>query len=524
VTVLRHIVLLLTTIALCFATSSTVQAQHLNVPINREENLHLEKLINASDTFHHTGMKPYLRSRMLTTELADYDADSLKYYYWITEKLFRSHLITIESKHLKATIDPLFNAELGLDGTNRLLFKNTRGFLVEANLGDKVAFSSSFYDNQAVVPEYMHDFVDASGVIPGGGRTKPYRDTVGFDYAASYGYISYTPTRWLNLQFGHDKHFIGEGYRSLLLSDAAFNYPALKASAVFGKNDRFQYTSMLASLQSLQRFTFFTTPEASFKKKGGSFHYLSYHINKRWQVGLFEGMVWSRIEGDSSVAVDANYYVPLIGLNTALNGFDGKNNSVIGLTSKFKISKSTMAYGQLAIDDLANNRMGWQLGVKAFEPFGKKRLYLQAELNSVTPGTYSHENELQSYSHYNQSLAHPLGANFTEGVAIVDYAWGRRWFMSAKINYARFAKDTAGQNVGHNVLLSDTTLWEQETRYNAAQIFYEFKIGYTFNRHTNMRLYVGALRRNFYFRDENSSGTYFYIGLRTFLRNEYFDF
>ena len=59
------------------------------------------------------------------------------------------------------------------------------------------------------------------------GAWKDFNET-GKDYSSVSAYISYSPWSFLNIQAGHGKHFIGNGYRSLLLSDNAFNYPYLK--------------------------------------------------------------------------------------------------------------------------------------------------------------------------------------------------------------------------------------------------------------------------------------------------------
>ena len=67
------------------------------------------------------------------------------------------------------------------------------------------------------------------------------------------GYISFMPHRAVNLQFGTGKHFIGEGYRSLLLSDNSFNYPYLRATSRWFK-DKVQYTNIFASLGEILGF------------------------------------------------------------------------------------------------------------------------------------------------------------------------------------------------------------------------------------------------------------------------------
>ena len=71
-------------------------------------------------------------------------------------------------------------------------------------------------------------------------------------YAFALG-ASWTPARWVNVQFGNGKQFVGNGYRSVLLSDNAFNYPYLKFSFL-SHNNRWQYTTFHAKLTELQRY------------------------------------------------------------------------------------------------------------------------------------------------------------------------------------------------------------------------------------------------------------------------------
>ncbi|MBK9515381.1 MAG: hypothetical protein IPO05_17595 [Flavobacteriales bacterium] len=54
---------------------------------------------------------------------------------------------------------------------------------------------------------------------------------------------------WLNIQFGHGKHFVGHGYRSMLLSDHAPNAPYLKFSALT-PNKRLQYSTWHTKLKA----------------------------------------------------------------------------------------------------------------------------------------------------------------------------------------------------------------------------------------------------------------------------------
>ena len=57
-------------------------------------------------------------------------------------------------------------------------------------------------------------------------------------------------------------------------------------------------------------------------------------------------------------------------------------------------------------------------GIKYINAFNLRNFDLQLETNIVRPYTYQHNDSIDNYSHYNQPLAHPLGANFAEVIAI----------------------------------------------------------------------------------------------------------
>ena len=43
--------------------------------------------------------------------------------------------------------------------------------------------------------------------------------TTGYDYFDARGYFTFNVTKYIDVAFGYDKNFIGNGYRSLFLSD-----------------------------------------------------------------------------------------------------------------------------------------------------------------------------------------------------------------------------------------------------------------------------------------------------------------
>ena len=89
-------------------------------------------------------------------------------------------------------------------------------------------------------------------VLPGQGISRVSswdRTTRDLDYAMANGHVSCQQVNILISQFGHGKHFIGDGYRSMLLSDNAFNYPYLKITTDVWK---VRYVNLFSSYQDLR--------------------------------------------------------------------------------------------------------------------------------------------------------------------------------------------------------------------------------------------------------------------------------
>ncbi|HCL82806.1 MAG TPA: hypothetical protein DIC22_02470, partial [Chitinophagaceae bacterium] len=103
------------------------------------------------------------------------------------------------------------------------------------------------------------------------------------------------------------------------------------------------------------------------------------------------------------------------------------------------------------------NKQGLQLGIKYIDVFKVKNLDFQAEMNVMRPYTYSHNDTVANWSHYNQPLAHPFGANFFELIGILRYQPAYRWNIELKYIYNRQGLDSAGENFGSNILLNYET-------------------------------------------------------------------
>lgn len=517
-----------------FCLTGQLFSQQNNLPLNRQSLLNIEKHLNHPDNYSHTNVKPYIESVINYDAIARLEFELQKRKErtsWLGRKLKQESLIFVDTSDFSLSIDPVFDFNFSRDVADNSsgaeaphFYTNTRGLAVRGNIGKKVSFESSFYESQSFFVGYINDFVKKYSVVPGQGRVKPFKGN-GFDYGIASGIVSYSPSPYFNFQFGHGKNFIGEGYRSLLLSDNAFNYPFFKINTRFAKN-KLQYTNLYASLQNLDRISFSNSTEALFVRKSASFHYLSWNVYRRLQIGFFEGIIWKTSENTYPKPVNPAYYAPLIFVNSLLLLNDTNNKTLIGTNIKYKILKNSVVYGQLILDEVEENRHGFQIGLKTFDIFRIKNLHFQAEYNTVSAFTYAHQTPLQSYSHYNQALAHPIGANFKEMVGIGNYRL-KDLFIQLKINYITYKEDVAGSNFGRDILKSDRDIAANIIAGNPLPvklIYHDIAIGYTINPKTNMNIILGFTNRYYNNTVSKLNNQMLYFAFRTSLFNSYYDF
>lgn len=513
--------------SLFFIHSSLSQQQYLS--LNRQNNLWIHKHLNHTGNFSHTAFKPLLESFVGYDSLTVMEKERKKpkeYKRWTGRKLKKENLITVDTGKFQMTIDPLFYFEYGKDladtsvrTSSTQFYRNTRGILLKANIGDKLSVMSSLYENQAFFPAYIHNYIKQSLVAPGEGRVKIFKQH-GYDFAIASGYISFTPIKRLNFVFGHDKNFIGDGYRSLLLSDNSFNYPFFKITSLWWKG-RIQYSTNYASLQSLSRIPAGSTPEALFENKAATFHYLSIILHRRLQIGFFEGIIWQRRDSAGSLPFNYNFINPVLGVNTAILGFGKSNNSVMGINLKTKLTNSISLYGQGMYDK--PGRFGFQAGVDYFDCFTIKNLNIQAEYNMVTPWSYTSTFTLQNYSHNNQALAHPKSAGFKEVLSIINYRWMDFWAEYKTV----FSVSAFHAETGGNIFTSDSMEYAVKTeiaRPPAQLLYMDFKFGYLVNPKTNMNIMTGMIYRVNELPYGYENTRYLYVAFRTALTNLYYDF
>jgi hypothetical protein len=508
-------------------------AQHYPFSLQRDIMLQVNKAAGRDSGYVHMGAKPIQQSRINLDLMDFYGTDNQEYYYRAEEILLSDHLLSIRKKDFEFFVDPLFNFEFGDDFADSLrkersynIFKNTRGLRVQGTIAKKVSFVTTFYENQAVYPNYANEFANSRKVSPGHGRIK-FGDNK-FDYSMASGIVIVAPTDFLTIQYGHDKNFIGHGYRSVLLSDNSFNYPHLKVTWNLWKN-KLQYSSVFGKVESLQRLPAGETPEAIFQPKGLSFNYLSFMPWRFLEIGLFEGFVWKMYDSvEGRTPFNPNSINPVIMVNTAAHGLNHENNGLIGLNLRAQITQKIQFYGQLMLDDASTSKYGFQAGAKWFDVI--PNLELQAEFNSVTPFTYGTANPLRSFTHNNEYFAHPLGAGFNEFIGFANYRWGR-FFGELKLMWAGYNQDyiTTGTDpvfthFGKDILRPETQQTTTAEENKARHMLQDLRISYVVNPSYNLMINGGITNRHIYSDYYQRNTTYIYIGIRTYIHNQYFDF
>ena len=122
------------------------------------------------------------------------------------------------------------------------------------------------------------------------GRAKKFK-TYGADASLANGYLSFSPNKGINFQLGHGRHFFGDGYRSLLISDYAPDYPYISGQ-YYLFNKKILYKHVTSWMKNLERIPISSTPEALFIPKSTSFNILSFSPNSRFSISMFEGGVY----------------------------------------------------------------------------------------------------------------------------------------------------------------------------------------------------------------------------------------
>lgn len=518
------------------------------IPLSHRRYDEFEAAMNQVGSNNHTAQKPYRFSEIKTYYDLKAADSSLKQprKTWFGRKWWNEHMVAFAAKDYWFTLDPGLDIETGRDG-DLATYNNTRLVHLQGGLGDNINISAVVYESQGRFAQYFNAYAESikpdggnPAIIPGIGIAKAFRAD-SYDYPIATGYVSYTPNKFFNLQFGHGKQFLGDGYRSLLLSDNASPYPYMQLNTTVWK---LKYTNTWMSLRDVRPEV---TADGSFRTKYMANHYLSYNVSRRLNLGFFETVVW---ENDNDRGFDLNYLNPIV-FYRAIEFSTGSRggNALLGLTFKYKWSDRLNTYGQMLIDEFSSsdvlaregsykNKTAYQLGTKYYSAFGIPNLNLQLEYNRVRPFTYSHNTVVLNYGHNNQSMAHTLGTNFSEFLAVARYRY-QRFYGSLKYIQAKrgleFVDSAEAEVFYGGSIYGSEDFREGDLNHKIGQgntvdfRHIEFDAGYVINPSSQLKLFTRIILRSFSPEvsegpNQKSNTTWWSVGLRTDLFNWYRDF
>jgi hypothetical protein len=496
---LKKILLLISFV--CISISYDSNAQSSFVPLNQDYYHLIDRLEIKRGKFSegfHTTVKPFTRKSIValvdsvwndaSIDLSPQDKFNLEYLendswewaksdsagksrkpIWNVFYTKKSDAYSSSNDVFDIHINPVVNFEVGtIEGKNATSSTlNTRGVEIRGMINRKVSFYTFLTDNISLIPDYVKEFVDKYNQneqrvagrlpgMPGEGLTKEFRqDPLSTDFFSARAYITFQATKNIQVQFGHDKNIVGNGFRSLILSDNAAPYLFLKLNTNIG---RFQYQNIFSQLV----YTGFKPNDQIFPRKYMTMHHLSINISKKLNVGLSESVIFQR-DSTTGSGFDLNYLNPVI-FYRFIESFQGSaDNAFLGIDFKWNFAKRFSLYGQFMLDEFNSkqffkgtgfwaNKYAVQAGLKYINVFGIDNLDYQAEINVARPYTYSHYDDA-NYSHYNQSLAHPLGANFEEWSHILRWQPVKKLQLTGRVIYAKFGEDrTTTENWGGDIL------------------------------------------------------------------------
>ena len=524
---------------------------HLNIPFSHSFYAHFDAAMNQLGANNHTASKPYTYAEVSKYfSLREENVKLLKNKTtWGGKKLWNEDLVQIQGEGYWFTMNAIFDLQTGISNPSiaKSTYLNTRGLQIQGGVGEELTFTTTIFESQGRFADYYNRYAESikpSGgnpaIIPGIGIAKEFK-TDSYDMPLAEANITYTPSKFINLQLGYGRNFIGDGYRSLITTDGVSPYPFFKINTTFWK---IKYTNTYMFLKDVRDEV---TADKTYATKYMANHYLSWNATKRWNIGFFESVVWANT---NNRGFDMFFLNPIIFYRTVEFASSNKTgNALLGFTSKYKWDNQINLYGQFLIDEFSTsdvkagnkswkNKFGTQVGIKYFNAFNVENLLLQVEYNHVRPYVYSHSDPLTNYAHANQSLGHQWGGNFNEFIIVSRYHKGR-FFADAKVTTGvrglDFNTTEDSKNYGGDIYkdYDDNRAYDTNVKVgqgNKTHIFIaDVQSGYLINPASNLKLFGSFIYRNFNPTQETittfkEDTTWFSIGLRSDIFNWYFDY
>ena len=488
-------------------------AQNSYLPLHRDIMLFT---CQKKDSLHgfHSSIKPYLQSEI--------KIDS--------SQLFRFHSTSEKApihadQSFKLTLRPLLIGMWGA-GTGHVS-RASAGADVRLQAGNNFSLVLSYLFNSEHFPDQYSALLD-SGFIPHYGKYSSLANNNIYHYQAFTGYLSWSPFSFLNIQLGKDRNFWGEGYRSLFLSDNSNSYPFFKTTFTAWK---IKYVSLLAFLKDVN----LPGSVNVLYPKFCALHYLSWNATNRLNISLYESVTFKGKDSTDFTAFDFQYVNPVLFYRPVEFSVGSPGKMHLGLGASYNFNDQYKLYAQFLLGEFVlkefiagtgwwGNKYGIQLGIQSPEAFGIHGLHLLIEGNMVRPYTYSHLYTLTNYGYEMQPMAHPLGANFIEGLIEAKYILKRN-IISFTLIHSIAGLDSANIDYGQNIYRNYSS---RPSEYGIS-LLQGMKSNYTALNLSFSRLLIPAwdlvieAGMNGSYTQIQSHGqlqNFFYISLKTLLNND----
>ncbi|MEY4875590.1 MAG: hypothetical protein RL708_739 [Bacteroidota bacterium] len=521
-------------VAFILAFQSLANAQSSNMPLGRDEYQWLDHIsiksgkspegfnttlksydrqsliefIDAIDSFDYTPSKIYEKNiqRMYDDnfEYAEEKADNESTYPILkTIYKYKADFYAYNDHNFVLKLNPVLNYQTGYSNlSSKRKYINTRGVELHGNISNKIGFYTYAGENQMNGLNYVQDYVTKNYAVPQQGYYKVFKSNASMqDFFEARGYFTFSATKYVHFTFGQDRNFIGEGIRSMILSDASNPTPFLKMSMHY---KRFDYQNLC---MQLTREWLAPHYDKLLDRKYVSIHHLSYNVTENLQFGAFESVVFAR----KNQGFEPVYLVPLLFKRSVEQSLGSPDNASLGADARWNIFKRFQLYSQFYLDEFNSslfrlNKKAWtnkwaiQTGLKWIDFAGIKNLDMQIEGNLIRPFVYSHSDSLGNYTSYNQPLAHPDGASLKELVGKIYYQPSSKITFTAMASMMKQGLDSIGGKYswGGNPLIS------YAKRPNIQSPAFPFAIGDGVLTHTLVAdINMSCLIRNIFYLDFN---------------------
>lgn len=513
-----------------------------DVPLDIFTQNRLNELAISADTSIFTSfrsinwleLKPYLKNR--GTDITDsiFGISNPGKSYAFKKLMSDNWIMASGNKHV-FTLDPIFNLAAGTGNNNNSILYASGGIRLQGILNDKFSYSAAFVTGYQKYPNYINDYIDSNqNYQPGLGKGSLIANGDAYTSSQFTGNITYNGGKHFLASAGYGKNFIGDGYRSLILSDNPSNNPYIRVQARVWK---LTYNVLYNKYENPR------IPEDGHPgKKVSVMHYLGINFSSRFQMALYDNVTFMTKDSFGHRGFDVLYLNPLIFIRPLEFAVGSPDNAFVGITFKYKFYKNGFVYGQLGLDDLNlkssldhdaqhfGNKYGLQLGIWNKDLFHVQNLSYRLEWNGVRPYMYGHGfgKTGLNYTHNNQVLTDPFNANYNEFISIFQYHKERWYGLLENLFTIRGENPGLPYNNGENPWGGEAgvPIYGSKTMQgNKNKYFYnQLTAGYLLNPRNKLGIETNIVYRKHTSPTVTTSDFFFSLGIKTRLFNNYHDF